>query len=359
MHILTVVGARPQFIKASALSRRLRVVSSMKESIIHTGQHYDYSMSGQLFDALQLPSPVYNLDVGSGRHGAQTGAIMTRLESLLSEIRPDLLLVYGDTNSTLAAALVAAKEGVPLAHVEAGLRSFRRNMPEEVNRAVTDRLSDYLFCPSKRSVAQLAIEGIVEGVHEVGDIMLDSFRYAAATNEAVNALSVYGLIQGEYVLTSIHRAENTNDVTRLRNIVEALGNVSLDIQVLLPLHPRTRRILKEMHINLPASIRVLDPCSYLSMVGLTLGAAVVATDSGGLQKEAYFAGVPCVTLRDETEWIETLELGWNRLATPNDSKVMCQAVVNALSFKRNSPPDPIYGDGDAAGKIIDVLVQLS
>ncbi len=359
MHVMTIVGARPQFIKASALSRRIVNCPAIEESIVHTGQHYEYSMSGQFFDELRLPAPVCNLEVGSNSHGAQTGAIMSKLELILEEIQPDMLLVYGDTNSTLAAALVAAKAGVPLAHVEAGLRSFRRNMPEEVNRVVTDRLSDYLFCPSKRSVAQLAIEGIVEGVHEVGDIMLDSFRYAAATNEAVNALSVYGLIQGEYVLTSIHRAENTNDVTRLRNIVEALGNASLDIQVLLPLHPRTRRILKEMHINLPASIRVLDPCSYLSMVGLTLGAAVVATDSGGLQKEAYFAGVPCVTLRDETEWIETLELGWNRLATPNDSKVMCQAVVNALSFKRNSPPDPIYGDGDAAGKIIDVLVQVS
>jgi UDP-GlcNAc3NAcA epimerase len=359
MRIMTVVGARPQFIKASALSRRLANFPAITESIIHTGQHYDYSMSGQFFDELQLPAPVCNLDVGSGKHGAQTGTIMQKLESLLPEMRPDMLLVYGDTNSTLAAALVAAKAGVPLAHVEAGLRSFRKNMPEEVNRIVTDRLSDYLFCPSQSSVSQLATEGIVKGVHAVGDIMLDTFRYAVRTNEAECAVSAYHLTLGEYVLATIHRAENTNDITRLRNIVEALGGVAEDIQVVMPLHPRTRRILKESHIKLSVGIRVIEPCSYLSMVGLTSGSAVIATDSGGLQKEAYFAGVPCVTLRDETEWIETLELGWNRLATPNDSKVMYQAVVSALSFQRNSLPDPIYGDGDAAGKIVDVLAKSS
>ncbi len=359
MHILTVVGARPQFIKASALSRRLENIPEIKESIVHTGQHYDYAMSGQFFDELRISAPVCNLEVGSNKHGAQTGAIMAKLELLLPEIQPDLLLVYGDTNSTLAAALVAAKAGVSLAHVEAGLRSFRRNMPEEVNRVVTDRLSDYLFCPSKKSVTQLATEGILKGVHDVGDIMLDTFRYAASTNEAVGAVSAYGLIQREYVLATIHRAENTNDIIRLRNIVEALGVVAGDIQVVLPLHPRTQRIFTEMQIKLPAGIRVLEPCSYLSMVGLTSGAKVIATDSGGLQKEAYFAGVPCVTLRDETEWIETLDLGWNRLATPNDSKEIYQAMVNALSFQRNSLPDPIYGDGDAAGKIVDILAKLS
>jgi UDP-GlcNAc3NAcA epimerase len=359
MHIMTVIGARPQFIKASALSRRIASSPALVESIIHTGQHYDYSMSGQLFDELQLPAPVGNLDVGSGKHGAQTGTIMAKLESLLSEIRPDLLLVYGDTNSTLAAALVAAKEGVPLAHVEAGLRSFRRNMPEEVNRVVTDRLSDYLFCSSQSSVSQLAAEGIVNGVHVVGDIMLDTFRYAERNNVAKCAVSAHHLTFREYVLATIHRAENTNDMTRLQNIFESLGRVAEDIQVVMPLHPRTRRILNELHIKLPVGIRVIEPCSYFSMVGLTSGAAVIATDSGGLQKEAYFSGVPCVTFRDETEWIETLELGWNRLATPSDSKVMYQAVVNALSFKRNSPPDPIYGNGDTAEKIIDVLAKIS
>lgn len=359
MHILTVVGARPQFIKASALSRRLGAIPLIKESIVHTGQHYDYAMSGRFFDELRLPAPVCNLDVGSDKHGAQTGAIMAKLELLLPEIRPDLLLVYGDTNSTLAAALVAAKAGVPLAHVEAGVRSFRRNMPEEINRVVTDRLSDLLFCPSKKSVTQLATEGIVKGVHDVGDIMLDTFRYALSTNEAVSAVKDQGLVERQYVLATIHRAENTNDVTRMRSIFEALASVAEDIKVIMPLHPRTRRILKEFHMKLPPGICVIEPCSYLSMVGLTSNAGVIATDSGGLQKEAYFAGIPCVTLRDETEWIETLELGRNRLASPVESKAIHQAVVDALSLQKSSPPDPIYGDGDAAGKIIDILAKLS
>lgn len=359
MHILTVIGARPQLIKASALSRCISGEPHIHESIVHTGQHYDYSMSGQFFDELKIPAPLCNLEVGSGNHGAQTGSIMAKLELLLPEIRPDLILVYGDTNSTLAAALVAAKAGVPLAHVEAGLRSFRRKMPEEINRIVTDRLSEYLFCPSQASLCNLASEGITEGVFHVGDIMLDTFHYASSTSESQNAVKSYKLKNGNYILVTVHRAENTNSSARLKNIFSALERVAQDCQVVLPLHPRTRRVLNEMQIKLPGVITLIAPCSYSTMVGLTCGASTVATDSGGLQKEAYFAGVPCVTLRDETEWVETLEFGWNRIATPNNRDVMYKAIIDALSFPKNQRPLSIYGDGDAAGRILDVIRHIT
>lgn len=359
MHILTVVGARPQFIKASALSRRLRNFSEICETIVHTGQHYDQAMSAQFFQELDIPEPICNLEVGSDRHGAQTGAIMAKLEVLLPSLNPDLILVYGDTNSTLAAALVAAKAGVQLAHVEAGLRSFRRSMPEEVNRIVTDHLSNHLFCSSHASVTQLEKEGISKGVHMVGDIMFDSFLFSSSTTEAMNAAAYYGLRPKDYILATIHRAENTDDRTRLESIFEALRMVSVHCPVILPLHPRTRNILTASQIEVPPSIRIITPCSYGSMVGLTMSAAIVATDSGGVQKEAYFAGVPCVTLRDETEWTETLEFGWNRLAPPGISKYIYHALIDALGMAGTGNPPPLYGNGDAAGSILDILRHLN
>lgn len=358
MHILTVVGARPQFIKASALSRRLRDFPEICESIVHTGQHYDQAMSAQFFQELGIPEPICNLEVGSDRHGAQAGAIMAKLEVLLPSLNPDLILVYGDTNSTLAAALVAAKAGVQLAHVEAGLRSFRRAMPEEINRIVTDRLSDHLFCSSYASVTQLEKEGISKSVHMVGDIMFDSFLFSGSTNEATTAAANHGLRPKDYILATIHRAENTDDRTRLESIFEALRMVSVDFPVILPLHPRTRNVLAAAQIEVPPSIRIITPCSYGSMVGLTMSAAMVATDSGGLQKEAYFAGVPCVTLRDETEWTETLEFGWNRLAPPGLSKSMYHAMIDALGLAGTGKPPSLYGNGDAAGSILEIVRHL-
>ncbi len=355
MHVLTVVGARPQFIKASALSRRLRDYPQIEESIVHTGQHYDHEMSAQFFRELEIPEPVYNLDVGSDTHGSQTGAIMSGLETILPTLNPDLILVYGDTNSTLAAALVAAKAGVQLAHVEAGLRSFRRAMPEEVNRIVTDRLSDHLFCSSPASVNQLEREGISQGVHMVGDIMFDSFLFSAATPEAKTATTRFSLTPGNYILATVHRAENTDDPSRLKSIFDALGLAAIERPVVMPMHPRTSKVLASNRFVLPPGIRVLPPLSYASVVGLTVSAALVATDSGGLQKEAYFAGVPCVTLRDETEWKETLDSGWNRLAPPVDSHKIYQKLNEARHLTGTGKPPALYGNGDAAGNILDIV----
>lgn len=353
-HIVTVVGARPQFVKAAALSRRIADFPALRESVIHTGQHYDHAMSGQFFAELGMPAPVANLEVGSGSHGSQTGTVMARLEQVLPDLKPDVILVYGDTNSTLAAALVAAKMGVTLAHVEAGLRSFRRAMPEEVNRVVTDRLADLLFCPSQLAADHLAREGKQAGVHVVGDIMVDSFLHQRAQPEAAGACDRLGLEPGRFVLATVHRAENTDDPARLASVMAALARVGAELPVVLPLHPRTRKAAENAGVGLDG-IRILEPLSYGATVGLTAAAAAVATDSGGLQKEAYFAGTPCVTLRDETEWVETLAHGWNRLAPPGDADGIAAAIRAALAFPRETPPLPVYGEPDAAGRILSVL----
>lgn len=357
LHIVTVVGARPQFVKAAALTRRIADFPNLRESVIHTGQHYDHAMSGQFFAELGMPEPVANLEVGSGSHGSQTGMVMSRLEQVLPDLAPDVVLVYGDTNSTLAAALVAAKMGVTLAHVEAGLRSFRRAMPEEVNRVVTDRLADLMFCPSQLAATYLEREGKHAGVHVVGDIMVDSFLHQRAQPEAASACARLGLDPGRFLLATVHRAENTDDPARLASIMAALTRVGADLPVVLPLHPRTRKAAEAAGVSLDG-IRILDPLSYGTTVGLTAAAAAVATDSGGLQKEAYFAGTPCVTLRDETEWVETLENGWNRLAPPGDAAPIVAAIQAALCFPRLAPPPPVYGQPDAAGRILSVLAGL-
>ncbi|MGA7906929.1 MAG: UDP-N-acetylglucosamine 2-epimerase (non-hydrolyzing), partial [Candidatus Sulfotelmatobacter sp.] len=348
MKIVSIVGARPQFIKAAAVSRKLR--DRHQEILVHTGQHYDYEMSGIFFDGLDLPRPDVNLEVGSGSHGSQTGAMLAKIEEVLLAEQPDWVLVYGDTNSTLAGALAAAKLGVPVAHVEAGLRSFNRKMPEEINRVVADHLSGLLLCPSETSINNLLAEGIAENVHVVGDVMLDVMNWAqqrCGTSQAA-VLERLGLKKQSYLLATVHRSENTDQRERLSGILNAFNR--LDETVVFPVHPRTRKIITETGFPLQPHVVLVDPVGYLDMVGLVSGARLALTDSGGLQKETYWLGVPCLTLRDETEWVETVEAGWNCLLGA-DSKRIVDAV---RSF---SPPEfrpALYGDGMAAEKCVEL-----
>jgi UDP-GlcNAc3NAcA epimerase len=342
MKIVSVVGARPQFIKAAAVSRELR--TQHHEILVHTGQHYDYEMSGVFFDGLEIPSPDINLGVGSGSHGAQTSAMLKGMEDVLLSERPDCLLVYGDTNSTLAAALAASKLSVPVAHIEAGVRSFNRCMPEEVNRVLVDHVSDLLLCPSESAAGNLAKEGITANVHVVGDVMLDVLNWARQRIKpgALNRLGLDDFTRGSHLLATVHRSENTNDISRLARILAAFN--ALEERVVFPIHPRTRKVIAEMDGRIEPHVQLIDPVGYLEMVALTESARLVLTDSGGLQKEAYWLGVPCVTLRDETEWVETVEAGWNTL-TGADSRSILDAV---RSSARPSVHPSLYGRGDAA-----------
>jgi UDP-N-acetylglucosamine 2-epimerase len=347
--IVSIVGARPQFIKAAAVSRKLR--EQHQEILVHTGQHYDYEMSGIFFDGLELPQPDANLDIGSGSHGAQTGAMLTAIEEVLVAERPDYVLVYGDTNSTLAGALAAAKLSVPVAHVEAGLRSFNRRMPEEINRVMADHLSHLLLCPSDNAVSNLAAEGISENVHLVGDVMLDVLNWAKqrANGDMPEILNRFGLSKRAYLLATVHRCENTNDVAQLSCILQAFD--SLDEPIIFPVHPRTRKMISEMGFRPRPHLHLIDPVGYLDMVALVGSARSVLTDSGGLQKEAYWLGVPCVTLRNETEWVETVETGWNVLVGSDAEKIV--GAVNSFY-----PPDSrpaLYGDGAAANKCVELI----
>jgi UDP-N-acetylglucosamine 2-epimerase len=316
--IVSIVGARPQFVKAAVVSHAL-AEAGLSERLVHTGQHYDAAMSDVFFDELDIPAPAVNLDVGSGRHGAQTGAMMERLEAwLIGEAeagRPASgLLVYGDTNSTLAGALVASKLGLPVAHVEAGLRSFDRRMPEEVNRVVTDALSDLLFAPDIASRVHLAAEGILEGVHVVGDVMYDAtLRFSDRAEQRRPLASLTHHAPGTYVLATVHRASNTDDPAVLQAILDGLGVVG---PVVLPAHPRTRARI-DAGLRVPPSVELLEPQPYLPMLTLIRNAHRVATDSGGVQREAFWLGTPCVTLRANTEWAGTLAGGWNRLIDPS------------------------------------------
>jgi len=347
--IASVVGARPQFIKCALISRLLR--ERCREVLIHTGQHYDYEMSQAFFEELDIPEPDYNLNVGSSRHGKQTGEMLEAIERVLLIEGPCRVVVYGDTNSTLAGALAAVKLHIPVAHVEAGLRSFNRRMPEEINRVLTDHISDLLFCPTDISVKNLAEEGIKRGVHKVGDVMYDlALRYSDRLGDRA-ALKSYD-IPDRYYLATIHRAENTDDHQRLGAIIEALSR--LDLPVVLPIHPRTVRRLRESGLD-ASRLLVIPPVSYINMLRLIQGSTAVLTDSGGLQKEAFFLKRPCVTLRDETEWIETVESGWNRLAGAS-----CERIIEALQQAIKSSPSveiQPYGDGSASSKIVDILIS--
>jgi UDP-N-acetylglucosamine 2-epimerase len=307
--LVSVVGARPQFIKAAAVSRALR--PRHQELLVHTGQHYDYQMSGVFFDGLEIPLPDVNLGVGSGSHAVQTGAMLQGLEDVLSSERPDCVVVYGDTNSTLAGALAASKLGIPVAHVEAGLRSFNRRMPEEINRVVVDHLSDLLLCPSETAVRHLANEGLTRNVCVVGDVMLDVMNWARqrVAERPPEALRALGITKGSHLLATVHRSENTDDEARLTRILTAFNE--LEERVVFPVHPRTRKAIDRLDVRVKPHVDLIEPVGYLEMVALTEAARMVLTDSGGLQKEAYWLGVPCVTLRDETEWVETVAAGWN------------------------------------------------
>lgn len=349
MRVVTVVGARPQFVKAAVVSHALQE-AGIEEMLIHTGQHYDDAMSRVFFDELGIPEPHVNLEVGSGTHAIQTGETMIRLEAeLLRMDDPDWVVVYGDTNATLAGALVAAKLHLPLAHIEAGLRSFNRRMPEEINRVVTDHLADLCFCPTPTAVHNLQVEGVTEGVHLTGDVMYDAtLAFARRAEERVPLESLVAHAPGAYMVATIHRAENTDDPARLAGIFEGLGCVGMP--VVLPLHPRTRTRLGS--IRIPSNVEVTNPLGYLAMLRIVRSARCVLTDSGGLQKEALWLGVPCVTLRDETEWVETLEGGWNRLAGADPNRIVALA---------NTPPEtaqPVVSDPGAASRITEILSRM-
>jgi len=349
MKVVSIVGARPQFIKASPLSRELRL--RHHEILVHTGQHYDRDMSDVFFEELGMPVPDYHLGIGSGPHGAQTGAMLAAIETVLQKESPDAVIVYGDTNSTLAGALAAAKLHLPVAHVEAGLRSFNRRMPEEINRVVTDHLSTWLLAPSEVSRQQLAQEGIVQGVHVVGDIMVDALHlHGPRAAERSEALARHQLRAGTYYLATVHRAENTDEGGNLRQIFDALG--ALDRPVILTLHPRTEKRMAELGVAIGANVQVLAPQGYLDMLALQRGAACVLTDSGGIQKETYYLRVPCVTLRTETEWVETVATGWNTLVGTDPERILAAVARRAAP---DTPHPDLYGDGMTAGRIVEIL----
>lgn len=355
MNVATVVGARPQFIKCAPVSRELRKVA--KEVLIHTGQHYDDNMSEVFFHELNLPEPDYNLGVGSGPHGAQSGEMLKRIEEVLLKEEPDYLLVYGDTNSTLAGALAAAKLHIPVAHIEAGLRSFNRRMPEEINRVVTDHLSSLLYCPTETAVKNLAQEGITKGVRLVGDVMYDALLCnSQVAEERSTILEQLQIHPKAYFLATVHRAENTEDTGRLQSIVNAFEKISAIHPVVWPVHPRTRQVLRSHNILLVSnhSLRIIDPISYLDMLLLEKQAKVILTDSGGVQKEAFWFGIPCVTLREESEWVETVQTGWNTLVGTDPDRILAAAMRQT---PLESSLQNLHGDGHSAKKIVQVLLE--
>ena len=348
MKILSVVGNRPQFVKSGPVS--LALARRAQEVVLHTGQHYDRELSEVFFDELGLAPPAYRLEAGSGSHAEQTARMLPGIEAAILTESPEAVLVYGDTNSTLAGALAAAKLGVPVAHVEAGLRSFDRTMPEELNRMIVDRISALLFCPSELAARNLAAEAVTEGVHVVGDVMLDAnLRLAPLARERSRALADAGVEPGRYLLLTLHRPANTEPAS-LTRIAAALSR--LEEPIVFPAHPRTMAALETHGIGLPPNVRLLPAVGYLDFAALTSQARVVLTDSGGVQKEAYWYGVPCVTLRTTTEWTETVEVGWNRL-TGDDPDLIVSSVVDAGP----APAHPrLYGDGNASGRIAETLV---
>jgi UDP-N-acetylglucosamine 2-epimerase len=382
MKIVTVVGARPQFIKAAAVSRaiqafnqrrrsfgRPRSKKKIQEVLVHTGQHYDYLMDRVFFEELALPKPDDYLGVGSGSHARQTAMMLERIEIVLEREKPKLVMVYGDTNSTLAGALAAVKLNIPVAHVEAGLRSYNRTMPEEINRLLTDHLSAFLFCPTHQAVRNLLKEGIKDGktkvVKKVGDVMYDSVLYylewAEKKSTILKDLGFYTpnseLKTPNYYLATLHRAENTDNLKRLKSILKALNEIGKDVPLILPLHPRTKKMMKAYHLFPDAQgIKLIEPVSYLDMLRLEKHAQAILTDSGGVQKEAYWFGVPCFTLRDETEWVETIQSGWN-LLVGSEAKRIVDEVRRRKGRKSPMKKKGIFGDGKASEKIVKVIVE--
>jgi UDP-GlcNAc3NAcA epimerase len=382
MRVVTIVGARPQFIKAATVSRaiqafnrRHRSKKKIHEILVHTGQHYDYMMDKIFFEELEIPKPDYYLGVGSGSHARQTATMLERIELVLQKEKPEAVMVYGDTNTTLAGALAAAKLNIPVAHVEAGLRSYNRTMPEEINRLLTDHLSSLLFCPTAQAVKNLLKEGISDGgervVEQVGDVMYDSVLYYSEIAEKKSTiLKDLGLLTPNsvraihelplprtpnYYLTTLHRAENTDNIKRLISILKALNKIGKNVPVVLPLHPRTKKMIKAYHlVPETRNIKLIEPASYLDMLELERNARAILTDSGGVQKEAYWFKVSCFTLREETEWVETVKSGWNRLVKPGEKKIV-EAVKNREVRKRLSEQKGIFGDGKASERIIRTI----
>jgi UDP-GlcNAc3NAcA epimerase len=359
LKVVAIVGARPQFVKAAVVSRALRA-AGVQEILVHTGQHYDENMSRVFFDELRIPKPDHNLGIGSGSHGEQTGKMLESIERVLTEVQPDYVLVYGDTNSTLAGALAAAKLHIPVAHVEAGLRSFNRRMPEEINRVLTDHVSTLLFTPTETADMNLHNEGIERGVHRVGDVMYDAVLfYRDMARKKADVLHSLKLTPKQFALATIHRAENTDDPQRLGEIFSALKQIAADLPVVLPLHPRTRKILDSgigsqgAASEAAVSLHLIAPVSYLNMLALESEAKVVLTDSGGVQKEAFFFRVPCITLRDETEWTETVEAGWNSLVGISAASIAAAARAAHPGHLDSHP----FGKGDAAKQIAQILLE--
>jgi len=345
MKVLSIVGARPQFVKCAPVSREVRKVH--EEVLVHTGQHYDYLLSEVFFRDLGIPTPDYHLDIGSGSHGVQTGRMLAAIEEVIAKEEPGIVLVYGDTNSTLAGALAAAKMHVPVAHVEAGLRSFDRRMPEEVNRILTDHCSDILFCPTATAVRNLAAEGVTAGVHLTGDVMVDALQQNLPL---ARERSTVDLPRKGYYLATVHRASNTDDPAALRAIMGAFA--LLDGPVVFPVHPRTQKKLAGYGIAPAANVRIVEPLPYFDMLALLSGARAVLTDSGGVQKEAYILEVPCVTLRENTEWVETVEDGWNVLVGADTNRIVAETEKAGDARRRHSAR---FGDGHAAERIAAII----
>ncbi|MRX72169.1 UDP-N-acetylglucosamine 2-epimerase (non-hydrolyzing) [Bacillus lacus] len=346
--IVTIIGARPQFIKAAPVSREIR--KHFTEIIVHTGQHYDKNMSDIFFEELQIPKPDYSLNVGSSSHGKQTGEMLIQIEEVLLKEEPDYVLVYGDTNSTLAGSLAASKLHIPVVHIEAGLRSFNKKMPEEINRIMTDHVSQYLFCPTQTAVDNLKDENITQGVHNVGDVMYDAVLYNLQLAEKSSVLENHGLEKNSYHLITLHRAENTDDQKRMENIISAFQQI--DKTLIWPIHPRTKNKLEGYGIRLDeiSNLKVIEPVGYLDMLTLVSNAEKILTDSGGVQKEAYFLKIPCVTLREETEWVETVQNKGNVLVGSDTEKILAAANSSYVSEYQ-----PAFGDGESAKHIAELL----
>ena len=348
LKIVSVVGARPNFIKALPVSKAIR--KNFKEVLVHTGQHYDYLMNKVFFDQLGLPEVGYHLNVGSGSHGFQTGEMLKRIEEVLVKEDPDLVLVFGDTNTTIAGALAAAKLHIKVGHIEAGLRSFDKNMPEEINRILTDHCSDFLFCPTETAVKNLQKEAIYEGVYLTGDVMVDSLNHCIKIAQTHNILDKLGLQPGSYYLATIHRAENTDEPARLKKIVEAFKQIP---GIVFPCHPRTKKALERYGLleDLKNFVKLIDPVGYIEMLALEKNAKKIITDSGGIQKEAYILGIPCITIRNSTEWVETIQDGWNILVDVDTDRI----VDSVENFEPVSKRKNLFGDGNAGEKIAEIL----
>jgi UDP-N-acetylglucosamine 2-epimerase len=377
MRIVTIVGARPQFIKAATVSRAIQSFNrehppkrKIQEILVHTGQHYDYLMDRVFFEELEIPKPDYHLGVGSGSHARQTATMLERIEEVLQKEKPEAVMVYGDTNSTLAGALAAAKLYLPVAHVEAGLRSYNRAMPEEINRLLTDHLSAFLFCPTTQAVKNLSQEGIKNGkskvVRKVGDVMYDSVLYYSKIAEKKSAIledlgfrnPQSAIRNRQYYLATLHRAENADSIEKLTSILKALNHIGKKVPVVLPLHPRTKKMIKAYHLVLEIrNIRLIEPVSYLDMLELERNARAILTDSGGVQKEAYWFKVPCFTLRDETEWVETVKKGWNIVVGAKERRIVSEIKKMKLRKRRVQTTED-YGSGKAGKKVTEILAAF-